>query len=223
MHDLDKSILERRSVRGFLPDALVPNDTLKEVLQLAQHAPSNCNVQPWRVYVAQGARRDTLSQRLLAELDGGSFGNPDDPIDVFSEGYRTLQIECAVELYGAMGVGRDDHEGRLRGLRRNYEFFDAPQVMVIAMDQSFGLGVALDVGMYVQTLMLAMTSRGIASCAQASLRHYPHILRDELGIPAELRILCGLAFGYEDPAVPANKARQRRQPLENNVTFVSQA
>ena len=78
MHDLDKSILERRSVRGFLPDALVPNDTLKEVLQLAQHTPSNCNVQPWRVFVAEGARRDTLSQRLLAELDGGNFGNPDD-------------------------------------------------------------------------------------------------------------------------------------------------
>ena len=223
MYDLDKVILERRSVRGFIRDQVVPEETLREVLELAQHAPSNCNVQPWRVYVASGKRCERLAQMLTAELDGGNFGNPEDPIDQFSGEYRSRQVECAVALYGAMGVGRNDHEGRLRGLRRNYEFFDAPHVMVVCMDRSFGLGVALDVGMYVQTLMLAMESRGIATCAQASLRHYPGVLRAELGIPEELRILCGLSFGYEDTAEAANQTRQTRQTLENNVTFVGDA
>ena len=220
MHDLDKTIRERRSVRGFLNNSLVPKETLREILELAQHAPSNCNVQPWRAYVASGERCARLRDALTAELDGGSFGAPEDPIDVFSGEYRTLQVECAVALYNAMGVERNDHEGRLRGLRRNYEFFDAPHVMVICMDRSFGMGVALDVGIYVQTLMLLMQSRGIATCAQASLRHYPEVLREELGIPAEQRVLCGLSFGYEDPATPANAARQTRRPLENNVTFL---
>lgn len=220
MYDLDSTITARRSVRGFSNDKPVSREILQEVLQLAQHAPSNCNVQPWRVYVAGGEKCNELKNLLTAELDGGNFGNPEDPIDVFKEEYRTLQVECAVELYGAMGIARDDHMGRLRGLRRNYEFFDAPHVMVICMDKSFGLGVALDVGMYIQTLMLLLESRGIATCAQASLRHYPNVVRECLGIPENLRILCGLSFGYENAEEPANACRQSRSPLEANVTFV---
>ena len=119
-----------------------------------------------------------------------------------------------------MGVERNDKLGRLGGLRRNFEFFDAPHVMVICMDKSFGSGVAMDVGMYVQTLMLAMESRGIASCAQASFRQYPRILRTMLEIPDNLRIMCGLSFGYENLEVAANKARQSRRFIDSNVTFV---
>ena len=89
-----------------------------------------------------------------------------------------------------------------------------------AWRSSFKLGVALDVGMYVQTLMLALWARGVASCAQASLRMYPAIVRRELGIPESLRIMCGVSFGYEDVVVPANRSRQRREPIETNVTFV---
>lgn len=220
MYDLDSTIKTRRSVRGFLPNKLVPEETLREVLALAQHAPSNCNVQPWRTFVVQKAACDELRKLLTGELDGGNFGNPEDPIDTFSDSYRTLQVECAVELYGAMGIARDDHAGRLRALRRNFEFFDAPHMMVICMEQSFGLGVALDVGMYLQTLMLALESRGISTCAQASLRHYPDIVRKVAKIDSNLRILCGLSFGYEDPDIPANTCRQTRAGLEANVTFV---
>src|SRR6202044_1288816 len=75
--------------------------------------------------------------------------------------------------------------------------FDAPHVAIVCMEQHFKLGVALDVGMYVQTLMLALWARAVASCAQASLRMFPAIIRRELGIPKSLRILCGVSFGYE--------------------------
>ena len=47
---VDEAILQRRSVRGFLPDE-VPQTTLAEVFQIAQRAPSNCNVQPWVPHV----------------------------------------------------------------------------------------------------------------------------------------------------------------------------
>ncbi len=161
-----------------------------------------------------------LRDKLTGEFDKGNFGNPEDPIDSFSSEYRDLQVECAVELYGAMGIARDDKKGRLWALRRNFEFFDAPHIMVVCMEKSFGVGVALDVGMYLQTLMLGLESRGISSCAQASLRHYPDLVRKTLGISEDLRILCGLSFGYENPEDPANACRQRRRGIEANVTFV---
>lgn len=220
MHDLDQTILERRSVRGFLPKP-VPEDILHEVLNLAQRAPSNCNVQPWRVYVASGEALQTLRSALVEAATSGEAQAMSTSVDAFFGPYRDKQVACAVELYGEMGVARDDRVGRVRAMLRNFEFFDAPHVAYVCMSKSFGIGVALDVGMYVQTLMLAMQSRGIGSCAQAALRAFPEVAALHLEIPDDEQILCGLSFGYEDPAVPANNTRQPRDPIESNVVFRS--
>lgn len=218
MYDLDQAICERRSVRGFLSKP-VPRDVLEEVLALAQHAPSNCNVQPWRVYIASGHTTDTLRGALIQAATTGESSAMMTPIDRFFGTYREKQIACAVELYGKMGIERGDRVGRLKASLRNFEFFDAPHVAYICMAKSFGIGVALDVGMYVQTLMLAMQSRGISSCAQAALRAFPEVAAEHLDIPDDEQILCGLSFGYEDPDVPANQTRQPRDPISSNVFF----
>lgn len=218
MHDLDETIRQRRSVRGFLPKP-VPRETIEELLRLAQHAPSNCNVQPWRVYIASGEVRTKLRAALVSAVVSGESSEGMAQVDEFRGGYREKQVACAVELYGKMGVERGDKQGRLTAMLRNFEFFDAPHVAYICMAKSFGIGVALDVGMYVQTLMLAMQSRGIGSCAQAALRAYPELVAEHLGIPDDEQILCGLSFGYEDESVSANRTRQPRDPIANNVAF----
>jgi nitroreductase len=221
MYDLDETIRTRRSVRGFLPKP-VPREVIEEVLELAQRAPSNCNVQPWRVYIASGAACDRLRTALVQAVSSGAPGASSDgmaQVDEFRGVYREKQVACAVELYGKMGIARDDKIGRTKAMLRNFEFFDAPHVAYVCMAKSFGIGVALDVGMYVQTLMLAMHSRGIGTCAQAALRAYPELVAEHLGIPDDEQILCGLSFGYEDAAVPANQTRQPRAPIANNVVF----
>lgn len=218
-HDLDQTIVGRRSVRGFFPDRLVPQATILEALQLAQSAPSNCNVQPWRVFVASGPACNRVRQALLAGVQSGQRSQAQIAVDTFKDEYRRLQVQCAVEMYTRMGIGRDDGPGRLRALLRNFELFDAPHVAVVAMKKEFGVGVALDVGMWVQTFLLSLWARGVGSCAQASLRMYPEILHRELEIPEDLQILCGISFGYEDPGVPANLTRQKRESLEANVRF----
>ena len=222
MYDLDETIRQRRSVRGFLPKP-VPREVIEELLALAQHAPSNCNVQPWRVYIASGEMREKLRAALVEAVLGGSSSGAMASVDDFRGGSRDKQVACAVELYGKMGIERGDKAGRLKAMLRNFEFFDAPHVAYICMDKSFGIGVALDVGIYVQTLMLAMQSRGIGSCAQAALRAYPDLVAAQLGIPDDEQILCGLSFGYEDATVPANQTRQPRDPISSNVVFVGDA
>lgn len=218
--NLDEAMRNRRSVRGFLPDR-IPEETLREVFELAQHAPSNCNIQPWRVFVASGDVRDTLSSRLVeATHQAIAKGGAGLRVFRFEDDYRRLQIECAVELYEKMGVARDDQEGRIRGIVRNYELFDAPHVAIVCMEKAFDIGVALDVGMYMQNLLLALWSRGIAACPQAALTAHDEITRELLGIPENLQLLCGISFGYEDRDVPANASRQKREPVERNVSFV---
>ena len=40
---VDEAMLQRRSVRGFLPEE-VPQAALAGIFEIAQRAPSNCNV-----------------------------------------------------------------------------------------------------------------------------------------------------------------------------------
>lgn len=216
---VEEAIRERRSVRGYL-DKPVPPDVLREVFELAQRAPSNCNIQPWHVFVASGETRDRIRQRLTELVKGGTPPNPDfDYPGKFAGVYRERQVECAVRLYKEMNIERDDYAGRMRASLRNFELFDAPHVCFIGMDGAFGETVAIDVGMYMMTLMLAMTSRGIGCCAQGSMRYYPDVVREEFGAPENVKILAGISFGYEDPDVPANRTRIDRAPLEENVVF----
>lgn len=214
------ALKSRRSVRGFKPDP-VPDEVITEILQLAQLSPSNCNVQPWRVLIASGEKCQVLRQQMHDAIMTGKTMNPDFPSYPKFEGkYRDRQIDCAKALYGAMGVERHDSAGRLRASARNYEFFDAPHVLFVGMERDFSTAIAVDVGMYAQSLMLLMSAQGIASCAQASVSYYPDIIRTFFDEPDNTGILFGISFGYEDEAVAANDARTQRIPISETVKWV---
>ena len=85
---LDEAIRTRRSVRGFLPQA-VPEATLREVFELAQWAPSNCNVQPWMPHVVSGASLEALREALVAAGVEDRPIEPDWPADGVYPGYPT--------------------------------------------------------------------------------------------------------------------------------------
>lgn len=217
--DLSEAVATRRSVRAFLPKD-VPREVLTGVFETAQRSPSWCNIQPWRVFVASGQRRARLTAALL-DAAKGSPPAPDVPFPFdYPEPYATHRKKCGGALYEAMGVARGDSEGRLAAWLRNFVAFDAPHIAMVAIDRRFDLYGALDVGCWLETLMLAATAAGLSTCAQASLAVYSDVVRRELGIPDELKILFGVAIGYEDVGAAANECRTTREPLESNVTFV---
>jgi nitroreductase len=216
---VDEAIRRRRSVRGFRPEE-VPEATMREVFELAQWAPSNCNVQPWTPHVVSG---EALKRLRDALVDAGMRDEPirpDWPADgKFTDVYRERQVDAAQRLYGAMGVERRDAVGRKMAYIRNHAFFDAPHAVFVFMPEPFDTREATDIGMYAQTLMLALTARGIGSCAQGALGLFPHIVREHLGIPANYKLLFGVSFGYEDAGVKANAARVGRANLDDAVRF----
>ncbi len=218
---LCEAVAARRSVRGFL-DREVPPEIMRRIFDIARLAPSNCNVQPWKVYVASGALKDRLRRQMRARAANGDPPNPDyEYRGDFRDEYRARQVECAVALYSRMGIGRHDRPGRMRAALRNFEFFDAPHIAFIGMHPDFGATVAVDVGMYAQTLMLTMVAFGLHSCAMGSMRNYPDLIREAFDISDGTKFLFGVSFGYEDAAVLANAARTTRAPLEENVVFRS--
>ncbi|MEN4450925.1 nitroreductase [Mycobacterium sp. SMC-18] len=210
-------VRSRRSARMFLPDKPVPRELLDEALELAIRAPSNSNTQPWHVYLVTGERRARLVDALLAAVDAT-------PPEVGSAGlpprFAHLRRESGALVYGAMGIERGDAAGRWAAQRRNWEFFRAPVAGVVCMHRDFGSVDAMGVGMFLQTLMLALTERGLGSCVQVSISLYPEVLRAQLGIPEELTILCGISIGYADPAFPANHLDTPRNPIGDNVVFL---
>jgi hypothetical protein len=213
------AIRARRSVRGFLPRE-VPEATLREILSLAQLAPSNCNTQPWIVHVVSGARCEALRQRLTQAGMDPNQHQPDYPYDGKYAGiYRERQYDAAARLYGAMGIAREDKVGRGRAGLRNYAFFGAPHAAFCFLPEPFGVREAVDCGMWAQTLMLLLTAYGLASCPQAALSFHPSIVREALGVAPTDRLLFGISFGYEDAADKTNDCRVGRAELDRAVTF----
>jgi nitroreductase len=215
MTEFDEVVRQRRSTRMFLRDKPVPRELLDEALSLAMRAPSNSNVQPWRVFIASGPRRDRLVEALLEEA------SVELPVTKgIPESFLPLRRELGALVYGSMGISRHDKEGRRLAQLRNWEFFRAPVGAVVCMHRDLGLVDALGVGMFLQTFALALTERGLGSCVQVSIAAYPEILRAHLGIPDELTVLCGMSIGYPDPAFPGNSLAVPRNPVEANVVFL---
>ncbi|MEH2332777.1 nitroreductase [Nostoc sp.] len=214
MFVLEQTIKDRHSTRKFLSQP-VPRALLDEALALAQCAPSNSNIQPWRMVFAVGVRRDRLQKALLNQAKQQQPNIPPLP-----EAFRHYRQELGVQVYGAMGITRDDKANRELAVLCNYEFFGAPVVGIVCMHQDLGVADALSVGMYLQTLVFCLTARGLGTCVEVSLAGYPEIIRNELNIPPELLIICGLAVGYSDPDFPANHLHISREAVEKNVAFL---
>lgn len=215
MHDLEEAIEERRSTRMFLRDKPVPPDLVSRAVALAMRAPSNSNIQPWHLVLASGPARDRLVEALL---EVAAVESPRVP--VLPDSFAHMRRDLGALVYGSMGISRHDSEGRRIAVLRNWEFFRAPLAGIVCMHRDLDYVDALGVGTFVQTLLLALTARGLGTCVQVSIAGYPEVVRDQLNIGEEMRILCGLAIGYPDPAFPGNAIRVPRKPVEANVVFI---
>jgi nitroreductase len=214
IYDLEEVIRARRSTRMFLADKPVPRELVDEALALAVRAPSNSNIQPWHMVFA-GAARDRLVTALLGEARSKPPKIPPLP-----EAFAHMRREMGALVYRAMGIAREDVEARRVAVLRNWEFFRAPLAGIVCIHRDLGPVDCLGVGMFLQTLMLALTARGLGTCVQVSIAGYPEIIHKQLDIPAEYTILCGLAVGYPDPKFPGNHLRTPRAPIDENVVLL---
>jgi nitroreductase len=134
--------------------------------------------------------------------------------------YLQRRRECGLQLYGATGVARGDAEAADRQRMENFRFFGAPHVAIVTSDATLGVYGAIDCGAYVSNFMLAARAHGVAAIAQAALASFPDFWRAQLGFSAQRRVVCGIAFGFEDPAHPANSFRTRRAPVADAAQWV---
>ncbi|KAI1255250.1 hypothetical protein MGN70_003314 [Eutypa lata] len=224
---LQEAIQTRHSTRQFLP-AEVPISILESALQLATHSPSNSNTQPWRLFIVRGAALTRLSEKLHERASTALSAN-EAPARAMTlpPGLQHYRSELGAQIYGVEGLGilRSDTAGHAGAVLRNYRFFGAPAAFIVCVRRDLLDAVEaapLCVGMYLQTLLLALTEAGVASCVQIAIAAYPDVVRAEVGIPADLEVLCGVSVGYEDQAAKINHCRIGREAVGKTTVWVDE-
>jgi nitroreductase len=219
------SVLSARHCKRAYLDRLVRRELLEQVLRAAAHAPSTRNGQPWQVAVVSGECRDALARRLCAEFDRGVAPNPDYP-------NRPARPDPAIEARAreagagvllAKGISRTDVEARRAHLRDNLEFYGAPTEMIFHLPAEAPPGLFLEMGFFLQNVMLGLVACGLGSCPQCSVAGYADAIRDELGLADDRLIVCGLAVGYPDESSTVNHFHPERAELAVYVQWHDQA
>ncbi|MFN3592479.1 MAG: nitroreductase [Thermaurantiacus sp.] len=218
---VSEAVAARKSIRGFLPTP-VPRETIARVLERAARAPSGGNLQPWHIDVVAGERLDALKAIMAQRVMEAPKGE-DTEYDIYPKElpspYRNYRFQVGEDLYGAVGIPREDRMARLMWFARNFQFFGAPLAIFCSVDRRMGPPQWSDLGMYLQTVMLLLLEEGLDSCPQECWAIYPKTVGEFLGLPPERMLFCGMAIGVKDPDEPANGFETRRAPLADFTRF----
>ena len=222
--NLNDAIKQRRSVRAY-QDKQVDPELIRKIFSDAQDSPSNCNTQPWHVVVVSGAARDAIEQSMVSDIMAGKAPTPHfTPGDQnLKDEYRKRQIDCAISLYDSVGVKYEEKDKRQQLMLRNWQFFGAPHAAFFSMPKTMSEINAVDMGIYLQTVMLLMTANGLASCPQGALAMYTDKVQELANIPENHAIMFGLSFGYAEESNPINQFEVGRANVDDLVEFISEA
>ena len=221
-----EAVQARHSVRAFLNQP-VPRALISEILEAASRAPSGTNIQPWQVFVATDDALVSLKRSLVeafyASLTGGFKAEeayPYYPTEWFDP-YKSRRKALGLDLYGRLGIPKEDQQGMLAQTARNFQLFDAPVGLFIFCDARMGQGALVDCGMFAQNMLLLATEQGLGSCPQAALNPFHTVIREVLQVPDHLMMVCTIALGYEDKAHIVNTLSTPRASADEFVHFRS--
>ena len=215
--DIIQSLKTRASTRAFFHKP-ISHETIEKILEAARWAASGKNTQPWQVAVLNGEAKNNLCEKLSAAFRERQKGNPDYQYytEVLGEPYNSRRFACGMALYGALGIDRNDKEARLKQWAKNYTAFGAPVMLFFFLDKNIEKGSWLDIGMFIQSVMLSAIGFGLSTCPQFSVAEYPDIVRDSLGEHfSDKTLVCGMALGYGDDSDPVNQYRTEREAVDN--------
>ena len=221
--NVHEAIMTRRSVRRFLPDE-VPQESLHRILEGAGRAPSGHNIQPWRVYVLRGAIKDRLSAAILHAMDHEPPEDHQPEFDYYPtewiDPYLSRRRKLGFDLYGHLGIERENKAAREAQMRENYLFFGAPVGLFVTFDRRLAVGTYMDIGMFLQNIFIGARGEGLDTCGQACFNWYHRVIRAELPMAESELLACGLSIGFAVPEAPENRLRADKLKVEDYTVFL---
>ena len=215
------AISGRRSVRAYT-DRDVERSDVDLILTAAARAASGMNTQPWRVHVLIGHAKNNLADLILSERRSG-MPEPEPEYRYYPACWPERELDRCRQvgwsLYGLLGIEKGDWAASRAWHDQNYKFFGAPIGMIFTLDRSLAFGSFIDLGMFLEALMVAAQSLGLATCSQAAFANYHAIIRNFLNLPDIEMVICGLALGYEDQLAVQNALRTSRDTVDHFATY----
>ena len=212
----------RRSIRGYL-DKPVPRELIEDIIPMAMRSPTSMNPQPWYFHVITGEPLDLIrkgnTENILAGVpDSREFRRG----HAFEAVHRGRQIGCAVQLFEATGIARDDKEMRQDWVLRGFRQFDAPVCVIIAYDKELSDSddTPFDCGAVTTALVNAAWSRGLGCVINSQGIMQSPVVREHAGIPDDQVIMKAVAMGWPDPDFPANSVYTHRKSVDEAARFV---
>lgn len=217
---LSELLAARQSTRAFT-DKPVSKTLLVSLLTAAGKSPSSSNMQPWKVYVLTGAAKQSLSDAALKMAQTSPMGGGSDlPIypAKLAEPWYTRRAECGEKLYETLGISRQDKMGRMMQAAKNLSFFGAPVGLIFTQDRSLCESQLIDLGIFIQSIMLLAQEQGLATCAQASWSMWADVVRQQLDLSDNEKVILGMSLGYPNDD-KINRLNQPRLPLDVIADF----
>src|SRR5690606_1560320 len=181
-------------------------------------APSGGNLQPWKVIAVAGAERDKVTALARANLPGVDDDRPIYPANLW-EPYRSRRFKVGEDMYALLGIPREDKAARLMHVAQNFDFFGAPVGLFFVIDKGMGHGQWAHLGMFMQSVALAATERGLGTCMQEAWARLRSPLHAHFALPPNEMIYCAMALGYADMSRPVNSLRSDRASLDEIASF----
>lgn len=218
--DAIECIKTRRSIRKFTADT-VPQQDLKELIEIAQWSPSYKNTQPWEVIIVSGAKKETLSKILVDLLEKRADPTPDFTAPSSWPAAEQKRIDYLMNKRKELtGLDLTAPEMIVKAKKTNFNFYYAPHAIYLYQDASLNEWSIFDIGLFAQSLMLAANAKGLATVPQAFATDYAKEVKECLGIPASKRLVLGLSVGYPDMESPVNAYRTERSSTDSICQFM---
>ena len=189
MKDIYTLIKERRSIRAYDPNKKIPEDMLNRILEAGMWAASGKNLQNWRFFVLQGAKRDEYlkhSQKSWLSIKDNLEKRLKPSLYKFTERFFYTMGDAPVVIIAFAEINQEDH----------------PQTQVG------------NVYLAIENMVLAAQFEGLGTCIMGSPLEVEGDIRKFLGVDRQdWKLVCGLTLGYpaHEPPTPPRKIDGRIQ------------
>ena len=225
--ELSKAIRDRKSIRAFKSKS-VPKSALLDILRIASRAPSGLNCQPWEFFIVRGRVLKHLKSGCVSAHRSGEPKTPDIPVyrmkgivPEFDGIFNQRRVALGKQIFSILRINKEDTEGQVKWVENMVRFYDAPAVLIIAVDKTLKDDwPLLDIGFVAQNILLSAQEYGLGTCVMRAIVDYPFLIRKIVGIPESKRIIVGIAIGYADTSHPINSLRTERENVHRSVTVV---
>jgi len=207
----------RMSVRSFRNEP-VGREMIAAVLDAARQAPSASNQQPWQFVVVTGEPRERLGALLLsAHKQSKKHYDPSRGKSIPSRYMeRTKKLLKGIRPY----LEKMEKQTVPFIEEGSCQFYGAPVLIVVTMDKAHEPSKLVDIGCAVENLILAAHEKGLGTCIIALILMFEDLIREQLALADDERVVLAVALGYPDTDVPVNGFRAPKEPLDSLTTWV---